>query len=107
MGYITNVVFPFVIFCAIRLLQTRFNDLRDIPGPWLASVSNLWKLISIYKEDMHLQNASVHDKYGPIVRIGPNHVSLASPESFHAVHASRTAFATVYISFCACASALV
>ncbi|KAI1496396.1 hypothetical protein F5X99DRAFT_400636 [Biscogniauxia marginata] len=34
-----------------------------------------------------------HEKYGPVVRIGPSHVSFSSPEVFQVIHASRQAFA--------------
>ncbi|KUI58928.1 Pisatin demethylase [Cytospora mali] len=38
-------------------------------------------------------NIRVHDKYGPVVRIGPSHVSFCSPAAFQAIYASKHAFA--------------
>jgi benzoate 4-monooxygenase len=33
-----------------------------------------------------------HEKYGPVVRIGYNHVSIAEPEGLHAVYAHGNGF---------------
>ncbi|KAA8565434.1 hypothetical protein EYC84_009294 [Monilinia fructicola] len=38
------------------------------------------------------KNIAVHDKYGPVVRIGPHHVSFASPEALQIIHSSRGAY---------------
>ncbi|KAK3943388.1 Pisatin demethylase [Diplogelasinospora grovesii] len=66
----------------VRSLYKRYaSPLRKYPGPWLASVSRLWKVISTASGRTHLQHIDLHRKYGPIVRIAPNEVSLASPEA--------------------------
>ena len=95
MTLITYTVISGLFFCVVQLLRTRYNALRRIPGPLVASFSNLWKVKAVYNEEMHTRDIAVHEKYGPVVRIGPNHVSVSSPESFYKVHASRTAFAKV------------
>ncbi|RAL13169.1 cytochrome P450 [Aspergillus homomorphus CBS 101889] len=93
MSFLPYVFIPITLLACWRLLSTRYNRLRHIPGPWLASCSNLWKLATISRGDMHTECVANHDRYGPIVRIGPHHVSVASPESFYTVHASTKAFA--------------
>lgn len=66
----------------VRLLYVRYaSPLRRYPGPWLASVSRLWKVKSTMSGRTHLDHVELHQKYGPIVRIAPNEVSLASPEA--------------------------
>ncbi|KAI0191915.1 cytochrome P450 oxidoreductase [Astrocystis sublimbata] len=81
------------LVCCIELLRTRQRrHLAVIPGPFIASFSNLWKLAAIYHEDMPGWNKSAHNKYGPVVRIGPNHVSFASPEAFQVIYNSRDLF---------------
>lgn len=80
----------------LQLLRTRYRPgLRAIPGPPAASFSNLWKLAAVWREDMPGWNARAHERHGPVVRIGPDHVSFSSPAAFHAIHASRQAFAKV------------
>lgn len=88
------------VFCTIGLflqcLYTRYRGgLHTIPGPFLASVSNWWKIVAVYRDEMPRRNIEVHRKYGPVVRIGPNHVSFSSPEALQIIHGSRQAYPKV------------
>lgn len=63
-----------------RLLYKRYaSPLREYPGPFLASCSRLWKVISTASERTHLDHIELHRKYGPIVRIAPDELSFSSP----------------------------
>ncbi|KAI9036750.1 cytochrome P450 [Aspergillus affinis] len=93
--FIVATILCAVALLLLQLLRTRYNALSPIPGPFLASFSNIWKVISIYRQNMHLDNVAAHQRYGPVVRIGPHHVSVSSPEAFSQVHASRSAFPKV------------
>ncbi|KAH9908161.1 benzoate 4-monooxygenase cytochrome P450 [Xylariomycetidae sp. FL2044] len=76
-----------------QALYARYRGgLNAIPGPALASVSNIWKILAVYHDDMPRRNVEVHRKYGPVVRIGPNTVSFSSLEALHTIHGSRQAF---------------
>lgn len=71
-----------IVFTIAYLLINRFGTpLRKVPGPFLASISQLW----IVKQQRGLQRPHVdlnlHRKYGPIVRIAPNEVLVSSPAS--------------------------
>lgn len=66
------------------------NGLHTIPGPFLASVSSFWKASVVWREDMPRRNTLLHEKFGPLVRIGPNHVSASSAEALQAVHRAKT-----------------
>ncbi|CAN8104061.1 unnamed protein product [Discula destructiva] len=69
-----------------------YHGLSNIPGPFLAKFTSLWKLAVIHQEQMPFVNTKLHEKYGPLVRIGPNHVSASSVEGIRAVHRSKTGF---------------
>lgn len=70
------------VLLAGRLLYKRYaSPLRHYPGPWLASVSRLWKVWSTASTNTHLEHIALHQKYGPVVRIAPNEVSISSPEA--------------------------
>lgn len=92
-----------VIVCSIlaaltilQLVQNRYKKgLRSIPGPFVASISDLWKVNAVYQEDMPRRNMAVHEKYGPVVRIGPNHVSCSSLDALNIINRSKEAFAKV------------
>ncbi|KAL0472552.1 cytochrome P450 [Neurospora intermedia] len=66
----------------IRAAYKRYaSPLRKYPGPILASCSRLWKVLSTASGRTHLDHIELHRKYGPVVRIAPNEVSVASPEA--------------------------
>lgn len=68
------------IFLTIRLLYKRYaSPLRRYPGPFLASCSRLWKVYITVKGQANHDHIELHKKYGPIVRIAPNEVSINSP----------------------------
>lgn len=88
----------YVYLCFISIILswltwTRYhNGLHAIPGPLLASVSSYWKFNAIWCEDMPQRNTLLHEKYGPLVRIGPNHVSASSAEALQAIYRARSGF---------------
>lgn len=52
------------------------RHLKSIPGPLLASYSNLWLFFSA-KNGRILQDVDqAHKKYGKLVRLQPGHVSI-------------------------------
>lgn len=55
--------------------------LRHIPGPWLASVSNIWIIRAATSERLNLVFEETGKAYGPLVRIGPNQI-LTSDADF-------------------------
>jgi hypothetical protein len=66
----------------LRSLYKRYaSPLRQYPGPFLASITRLWKVKSTASGRTHLDHIALHRKYGPVVRIAPNEVSISSPEA--------------------------
>ncbi len=65
-----------------RALTKRYlSPLRSYPGPLLASTTRLWKVLSTASGRTHLDHIALHKRYGPVVRIAPNEVSVSSPEA--------------------------
>ena len=52
-----------------------FSPLAGVPGPFLASLSRMWLAQRSWKGDMHRTMMTLHEKYGSVVRTGPNEVS--------------------------------
>ncbi|KAI9372483.1 cytochrome P450 [Aspergillus egyptiacus] len=76
----------------------------DPRPPFVASVSNVWKLRAVWNQNMHRENVRVHEDYGPIVRIGPNHVSVADAQSMRAIYGVQNVFRKS--AFCPLAEAI-
>ena len=64
----------------------RNNAIRDIPGPRLAAFSNLWLLYQCRRGRRFMAVDGVHEKWGPLVRIQPEHVSIADPEAIPIIY---------------------
>ncbi|KAK1749506.1 cytochrome P450 [Echria macrotheca] len=66
----------------LRATYKRYaSPLRKYPGPFFASFTRLWKVWSTASGRTHLDHIALHRKYGAIVRIAPNEVSVSSPEA--------------------------
>ncbi|KAJ9631144.1 hypothetical protein H2204_008366 [Knufia peltigerae] len=80
-----------------------FHPLRNIPGPWLASVSRLWYVRQVARGDMEHTQRRLHARYGPLLRIAPNEVACASPDEIKKIYRNsgalnKTDFYTVWNS---------
>ncbi|KAI1288713.1 cytochrome P450 [Xylaria venustula] len=90
---IGDAITSILIILFVYLIRTRYyHGLNKIPGPFIASITSLWKWQVVWRERMPFINTELHEKYGPLVRIGPNHVSASSAEAIQVIHRSRTGF---------------
>jgi hypothetical protein len=66
--------------------------LRGVPGPLLARITGLW----LFAIDMRGQKSATvhrwHQKYGPIVRIGPNELSFATIDCVKPIYGMASEF---------------
>lgn len=68
------------------------NHLRDIPGPFWGSVTNLYRLIDQASLSSHKNHIALHKKYGRFVRYGPNFVSISDPKGIQDIYGLGTGF---------------
>ncbi|KAH9478620.1 Cytochrome P450 monooxygenase 89 [Psilocybe cubensis] len=83
---ISLILGVFTLVHVVPYLYDPFN-IRRIPGPFLAKFSDIW--LGWVSKNGHRSEVvhSMHEKYGPIVRIAPNHVSIAEPDALNIVYA--------------------
>lgn len=63
-----------------------FHPLSRYPGPRLAKVTDLYSTYHAWKGDRHLDFWRCHEKYGPIVRFGPNSLSFNSSSALKDIY---------------------
>jgi benzoate 4-monooxygenase len=63
-----------------------FSPLSTIPGPKLAALTSLYYTFHEFRGDRYLFIDRLHREYGPIVRIGPNHVSISDPAALKEIY---------------------
>ena len=65
-----------LLFVYLYLVRSK---LSHVPGPFLASITNLQRVYWVYTRKAHHTHIALHQKYGPLVRMGPNMVSVGDP----------------------------
>ena len=70
----------------VAVYRLYFSPLAAIPGPWYAAVSNLWLNIQIARLEQHRTIQALFERYGPVVRIGPNKVAFCDATSARSVY---------------------
>jgi hypothetical protein len=96
-----TVLYPSVpvIFVAYIIYRCLIDSLSHIPGPVLSKISNAWKINAAWRSDMPQRNIALHRKYGPLVRIGPQAVSVDDPAALSVIYGFRDPFNKVGTTF--------
>jgi hypothetical protein len=71
------------------------SPLKDIPGPFFAKFSDLWRFCNHYSRSHIETQKDLHEKYGDTVRLGPNIVSLTDPTLVKKIYEARGTFVKV------------
>lgn len=70
-----------LVLLLTTLAWRRFlSPLRDVPGPFWASLTRLWHVKIIIDGNQNEQLRDAHERYGPFVRMAPNEVSVSHPD---------------------------
>ncbi|KAJ6257452.1 Cytochrome P450 monooxygenase [Drechslerella dactyloides] len=70
----------------IAVLVRNYLRLRKIPGPFIARFTNLWRVYYVTRGDAQFTYQRVHKKYGNVVRVGPNAVSVSGINAVQIVY---------------------
>ncbi|KAI0181659.1 cytochrome P450 [Hypoxylon sp. FL1284] len=76
----------------VRPYVTTYDHLRDIPAPFPAQFTNWWLLYACRRGKRYLIVDRVHKKLGPVVRIQPNHVSIADDDAIQVIYGHGNGF---------------
>ena len=93
----------FVILCAFFLpvwvilyytipYLTTYRPLQSIPGPITNKLSNIPLALSARRGKKFAYIHNLHEQHGPIVRIGFNHISIASERALNVVYGHGNGF---------------
>lgn len=100
MAIINLLLSPWALAAAPALLLAyylypyfvQYAALKDIPAPFPAQFSNLW-LLSVVRRGVRYEVVDeLHKKLGPVVRIQPNHVSVADDEAIQVIYGHGNGF---------------
>jgi hypothetical protein len=68
------------------LYQRYFHSLAKYLGPFLASAANFFKLHHYGRIQLPQTVQALHEKYGPVVRIGPNDLNFNGAGPIDAIY---------------------
>ena len=83
-SYITSTLL--VSLLAYVVYQRYFSSLSRLPGPFLASITSLWIAHAYWRQDFHHYVIELHKKYGLVVRVGPDAVSVSDVDSIKVIY---------------------
>ncbi|OCH93014.1 cytochrome P450 monooxygenase pc-bph [Obba rivulosa] len=91
-GILSNFALLLVLLppiALVLLIMPYFIDshgLRSYPGPFLAKFTDLWLAYKVWEGNRSPDIHALHKKYGPFMRIGPNHISMVSPGAISTIY---------------------
>jgi hypothetical protein len=85
-----------ILFFTFRVVRT-YLKLSHIPGPIFAGFSNLPRVSWVLSKHAHDIHIELHEKYGDLVRFGPNMVSVADPAEIPTIYPLKAGFVKVRV----------
>lgn len=76
--------FPLLICSAILIF--RYGRLRNVPGPFLGKLTDFWRACLQNLGGYHVKLSKIHEKYGSVVRLGPNNVSVSDASAVSKIY---------------------
>ncbi|CCM00466.1 uncharacterized protein FIBRA_02499 [Fibroporia radiculosa] len=76
----------FVYLAASAVHRLFFSPLSALPGPWYAAVSDLWLTTHVVRLQQCRTVQALFDRYGPVVRVGPNKVVFCDATAMKSVY---------------------
>ena len=106
-SYLYPTIAATAIFVSVCLaLPARLRSpLTKVPGPKHTLLTPLWLMIQEFTSNRRPYIHRLHEKYGPVVRLGPNEVSFASLPALKEIYTSggsgydKTEFYTLFMQF--------
>lgn len=71
----------FATVAAILFYRAVLHPLKSIPGPFLARFTGLWRSYHYFRGTWHDDVLAIHERYGRVVRIAPDEVSVVDSET--------------------------
>jgi benzoate 4-monooxygenase len=94
--FLTNLASPYILLLLPVLFYVlpyiRAKALLGIPAPFPAQFTNFWLLLQARQGKRYKAVHAAHQKYGKVVRIQPNHVSVADPDAIQIIYGHGNGF---------------
>lgn len=79
--YYSSIALVLVVLASTVIRRRYFSPIKDVPGPFLSSITRLHHVYHIYMGKQSHWITKLHEEYGPCVRIAPDEVSVSHPDA--------------------------
>lgn len=80
----------FVVLLLSKLIRDAFfSSLRVFDGPLPAKFTDIWRAWQAFDGHIDRTYTKLHRKYGSVVRIGPNALSISDPSMIRVIYSTR------------------
>lgn len=87
-----------IVLLLASIIRSRFKyGIRNIPGPTLAAYSRLWNVFVASSGSAPEIFQDLHQNYGNVVRVGPNHVAISDPAYLPIIYGTNNRFLKVIL----------
>ena len=94
--YFLPIIGCFALYWIVSTLRLAYRtDLSPLPGPGWARFTGLYRVYRLWSGKAPSVYLELHQKYGPIVRTGPNTVSIADPSTIPTIYGIGSNFLKV------------
>ncbi|KAI1142063.1 cytochrome P450 [Hypoxylon sp. FL0543] len=76
----------------LQLYRHVKSPLKSVPGPLFARFTDLWYFWKLRQGSFEKVNKELHEKYGPVVRYGPNRYSIDDQAAIKIIYGHGTQF---------------
>lgn len=73
------------LYTSLLVYRAFLNPLNKFPGPYFARFSKFYFVFVCAKLDANKQLLRMHEKYGKLVRFGPNDLSITEPDGVQVI----------------------
>ncbi|KAH7355744.1 cytochrome P450 [Pyrenochaeta sp. MPI-SDFR-AT-0127] len=73
-----------------------YHPLRNVPGPFAAKFTELWRTRRYFLGGWHDDILELHRKYGPVVRLAPNEVAFVDKQAMGKLYGHTTGTKKVF-----------
>lgn len=80
------ILIPFLYLTGYVLYQRHIHRLAKYPGPFLASLTDLWQVMQFLSLKQPYNLTALHEKYGSVVRYGPDKLSITNESAIPLIY---------------------
>ncbi len=84
-----------VVFVAYLIVQRYQKGLSQLPGPFIASLTNFWRVFDVWSRDSHITFRELHERHGDVVRVAPNVLSFGDPNAIADIYGLNKGYTKV------------